>query len=408
MSNTKNDTPNIVVRLKYYSPSGSSTYSNRRSFYASTTADDYMKYIDRGYTDSLYSKVNNADYLNYVDSDVKSGGVFGADGLLSKKEKAEMRKVLRITDSVIWDMVVSFKEGYGDRYMRDIEAAQGLLKAQLNRFFKGAGLNPNNVSWFAGFHNDTDNSHIHVCFFEKEPMLLRRGKQGKHHHHGKLRQTGIDGLKIAIEQYFSDTAMQLKADRLALISATRESVNHDKKLKAKILSLANHLPPSGRLGYDSENIKPLHSKIYKITEYILTHYPPARDAYLKLNSQLYKRDKEIRESCRWQKIKDINHFLVKDKIAADLYHRIGNQVIGFAMNVRKKQVKNRQAKTTRVSLSKCRIARRDFLGSLRQCLKLKVTAETECRRAFDEYLERLARAAPNSLHERQQEQDELC
>ena len=47
MSSLTNNTPNVLARLKYYPPSGGSAYSDRRSFYASGSADEYMEYIDR-------------------------------------------------------------------------------------------------------------------------------------------------------------------------------------------------------------------------------------------------------------------------------------------------------------------------------------------------------------------------
>jgi len=392
------ETPNIMVRVKYYpSGGGDGTYSGRRSFYASGGADDYMKYIDKGIENGNKEK---SDYIDYVGSDAKSAGVFGNDGLLRKEQKAEIRKQLRATGGVVWDMIISFKEGYGDRYMQDMKTAQGLLKARLNRFFKQAGLIPDNTVWFAGLHENTDNRHIHVCFFEREPMFLQRGKEGKHYHHGRLRQTGIDAFKLSIERYFSDTAMQLKADRAEVIAAARESVNHDKKIKDKIEGLVNRLPLTGKLGYDSENMKPLRAAIDGIRDYIVKHYKPAGNAYIRFCSRLRKRDDEIRESCRKQRIRNISDFLVSDKVAADLYRRIGNQVIGFALNIRQRQDKDRQARISNAPLYKRRTARRDVLKSLRDCLKLKAITEAECMRDFEDYLRRLEEAAPEAEYEK--------
>jgi hypothetical protein len=401
MSSAVNETPNVLVRLKYYPSGGGGAYSDRRSFYTSGGADDYMKYIEKGIKSDETPTNAKIDYMNYVGDDAKSAGVFGKDGRLSKEQKAEIRKKLRSTDSVVWDMVVSFKEGYGERYMRDINSAQGLLNAQLNRFFKGAGLNPDNTVWFAGLHNNTDNRHLHVCFFDKEPLFLRCGKEGKFYHRGKLRQTGIDGFKIAIEQYFSDTAMQLKADRAELIAAAKESINYDKQLKKKVAALAELLPPKGRLSYDGENMRPLRPMIGGITEHILLHYPTVQNAYLNFLSLLNKRDDEICESCQTQKIKNVGDFLVKEKVKADLYRRVGNQVIGFAFKIKLRKDKDRQARISNASPPIRRAARRSFLGSLRECLKLRAIAEAECMRNFEDYLKRLEDAASESRSESQ-------
>lgn len=277
MSSAIAEAPNVLVRLKYYPFAGGGSYSNRRNLYASGIADDYMSYVDKGITATNDSGM---DYIKYVGNDEKSEGVFGKDGLLTKPQKAEIRKQLLKTESVIWDMIISFKEGYGDRYMRDSATAQALLKAQLNKFFRSTGLNPDNMIWFSGLHTNTDNRHLHVCFFEKEPIFLRRGQDGKHFHHGKLRRSGIDGFKLSIEQYFSDTTMQLKADRAEVIAAAKDSLNHNKHLKNKVSALADLLLDTGKLGYDSENMRNLRETVDGITTNILHNYPSARKAYL--------------------------------------------------------------------------------------------------------------------------------
>jgi len=408
MNNTVNETPNVLVRLKYYPQGNGGGYSGRRSFYASGGADDYMKYIEKGIAGGETAK---PDYMDYVGSGVKGDGLFGADGILSKELKAEIRKQLRETGGNVWDMVISFKEGYGDRHMRDTATAQGLLKARLNKFFKAAGLNPDNTVWFAGLHTNTDNAHVHACFFEREPVFLRRGKEGKHYHQGKLRQAGIDGLKVGIEQYFSDTAMQLKADRAELIAAARESVNYDKQIKDKISALAELLSPIFKLNYDSDRVYPLRPRINGITDHIIRHYAPARDAYLKMSGTLRKRDDETVAICDRQKIKNVGAFLVHDKVMEDLYRRIGNQVIDFAFNVRQRRDRDKWAREGNAKPYIRRAARRRFLTSLRNCLKLKAIAETECLRDFKDYLKRLEAAKPEAKYEKDEphlEKEEAC
>ena len=64
MDNGIKETPNVLVRLKYYPPGGGNAgYSGRRAFYASANSDDYMKYIDRGITGD---PIADHDYMNYV------------------------------------------------------------------------------------------------------------------------------------------------------------------------------------------------------------------------------------------------------------------------------------------------------------------------------------------------------
>jgi hypothetical protein len=76
------DTPNILVRLKYYPATGNNKqFANRRSFYSGSLPDDYMRYIDKG----TEHKATAPDYVDYVGNNEKSSGVFGKGGLLTKE-----------------------------------------------------------------------------------------------------------------------------------------------------------------------------------------------------------------------------------------------------------------------------------------------------------------------------------
>jgi len=108
------DAPDVIVRLNYYpTKSNSEKYAKRRAFYSSNMTDDYMRYIDKGIVDKdiPIADIMHPDFMDYVGDNEKSSGVFGKDGMLSKEQKAELRNRLLATGSVIWDMVISFKEG---------------------------------------------------------------------------------------------------------------------------------------------------------------------------------------------------------------------------------------------------------------------------------------------------------
>jgi hypothetical protein len=308
----------VLVRLKYYpATSNSKQFANRRAYYSSSLTDDYMRYIDKGAED----KATTPDYVDYVGNNEKSSGVFGRNGLLSKEQKTEIRKALRTTNSVIWDMIISFESKFGDKHLTSTEAAQSLLNAQLNKFFKKAGLNSDNIVWFAGLHTNTDNAHIHLSFFEREPLFLRQKDKTPHYHNGKLRQIGIDNFKISIEQYFSDTAVQIKTARKKLMTDADDVLgrtSYNKTLKSMLLKIASALPPTGRLGYDSENMETVRPLVDKLTSYLLKH-STASKTYDGLKYFLNKNDDDIRTTCRKQRVKNVDNYLMPDKIVRDLY-----------------------------------------------------------------------------------------
>lgn len=88
--------PLVIARMRYYKPD-----ANRRSFYASAQADDYLAYIDKGSKAKTY-----VDYLDHTGNEEKSAGVFKKNGLLTKPQKKKLREKLRTTESCVWDVTL--------------------------------------------------------------------------------------------------------------------------------------------------------------------------------------------------------------------------------------------------------------------------------------------------------------
>ena len=61
---------------------------------------------------------------------------------------------------------------YGLNNVDSYEDALELVKSVLPKFFKALKLKEDNIIWFGRLHTNTDNRHIHISFFEKEPMIM--------------------------------------------------------------------------------------------------------------------------------------------------------------------------------------------------------------------------------------------
>ena len=109
--------PDVIARIHYYDVT-----AQKRPFYGSAQKDDYLGYIDKG-----IQSTKAIDYLDYTDNGEKSSGAFGAEGVLTKLQKKELREKLRATQSCIWDMVVSFEEGYGKTNLTDAAGGTSIL-----------------------------------------------------------------------------------------------------------------------------------------------------------------------------------------------------------------------------------------------------------------------------------------
>ena len=326
----------VVAKLHYYNVD-----STDREFYSSGSNNDYIGYVSKGITES-----RTYDYVSYMDDNDKSSGVFDSNGLLSKQDIKSLRKMLRETKSCIWDMVISFEALFGKEHLFHYEQALGLLNNILPKFFKSANLNPKNIIWYAGLHENTDNRHIHISFFEKEPTFYNHRKKEYKYHRGKIPITAVKELKLNTENYFNSSMEELKIKRKKLIEslklemASKSFDEFESSLKWLLKGLFEEIPKEGRTGYDSLNMRPFKERIDNITTLILEKSVYAEDYKVILDS-IKERDEKLKKKCRKYNL-DENEYLYEPKFKKDLYRRMGNVIIKEIISKRNKEYEELQ------------------------------------------------------------------
>ena len=333
-------TPNVVLKLRYYQPGDASLDASNpnhvkkirnRNYYSSNGGEnDYLKYIDDG-----IKAGNGFDYMDYMTSREQSSGVFGKDGLMSEEKKKEVRNLLRKSKSVIWDMVISFEEEFGNKYVRSYEDAMEIVKHNLPKIFKDNGLEEDNVIWFAGLHRNTENRHIHISFFELEPIHRRANKKGEFYHRGEFKKISLDNLKVAIEDYMTNNKYFFESYRRNLITDTDSALSnlqdrdsYQKQILKKLAELY-HLMPKGKVGYGHKSMEHLRPLIGEIETLILNNNPTIKNQYYELKRQLKERDLNIKRICQSQNIDPTKYYLT-EKYMNDFRRRIGNKIIEYA------------------------------------------------------------------------------
>lgn len=315
--------------------------STDRDFYSSSSGNDYIGYVSKGITEA-----RTYDYVSYMDDNDKSSGVFDSNGLLSKQDIKALRKMLRETKSCIWDMVISFEQVFGKEHLFHFEQAIGLLNNILHKFFKSANLNPKNVIWYAGLHENTDNRHIHISFFEKEPTFFNHRKKEYKYHRGKIPITAVKELKLNAENYFNSPMEELKIKRKKLVESLKLELadksfdKFESSLKWHLKGLFEEIPKEGRTSYDSENMKPFKERIDNIITLILEK-SVYKDDYKVMLDTINEYDEKLKKKCRKYNL-DENEFLYGPKFKQDLYRRMGNVLIKEIVNQREKEYKELQ------------------------------------------------------------------
>ena len=370
--------PNVNIFLHYYN----SQYQNKRQFYSSNTNKDYMNYILTGINDT-----KKFDYLSYMNNKDKSAGVFGKNGLLTSDERKEIRQDLRKTKSVIWDMVISFEEKFGKTWCDSYEQAYNLIKSELPKFFKSVGLNPNNITWFAGLHENTDNRHIHISFFENSPQRIRPNKKGKQYSNGKLSLNKINELKVNVELSATDFKAREILARKRLNDKMKESLmtNVGYILKNKLLTLANEFPKTGHTYYDCDNMKSLKPKIDSITNYILSKDYQAKTLKEDFINLAKEKDEKFEAYCKRNSVKQ--PFTFEKKYMQDFYRE------RLKLNAKFKAQKIKQKKK--------------LFNEIQECLYISQKVNYEIIKTFQEFYNKLEELRYQNLIEQYQSQNEM-
>lgn len=178
--------PNIIFNLEAHLPWSS---SEKNTFYRCGEKRNIVNYINRenAVNEANTSTSSVADVcadLNIKESSISdymahrpgSTGSFNQDGMLDKDALFDYEEKLRKTGSIIWSSVISFTPEIAATYCKNKEEAQNLIKSHLGKLFDKTDYNIENIDWFGAYHVNTDNPHIHLCFFEKKPLKLKNNQ----------------------------------------------------------------------------------------------------------------------------------------------------------------------------------------------------------------------------------------
>lgn len=386
------ETPLVLVRVKYY---GKGT--KNRDWYSSNSkgGGDYLNYVDTGSKSGKYYD----DYMQYAGNPEKSSGVFGNNGLMTQQEKKEMREALRKTDSKIWDMVISFEELYGKSKMKSWKDAKSLLVKELPRFFKDNDMPYENMNWFAGMHENSDNRHIHLCFFEKEPTKWKCKHSGRHWHKGKLKVETMNDFKLHIYQSLEQTksSVERKNVRNAINETILSPEEFSQKFKGNLLEVYRRLPPKGSdLRYGSIDMTLALPYIDRAIQNLFDSSPRLKKIDRMMREELTKRDEITIRYCKKEKMNP-DKYLELPKYDEDIKRRLGNQIIHLAIEASKQEVDSHCKASELVRQRWNEKKKRSYL--FKKAVQLSTKCNEEADNAFNDWINRMRKAQKETIRE---------
>ncbi len=383
--------PAIIFNIAFTTPDPPKTASPRqcaehaaqRSYYNWTAQYNYKAYME----DKIKTQVHK-DYSDYME---KGGALFDQNGVINEKKLDEIKQRLSTTRSIIWHGFISFEEAYKSQFDTK-EKCSDFLHDTFNVLIDNSHLDRDNIDLVAALHNDTEHHyHIHFTFFEREA----KHKNNTYTRKGKFSQRAIDNFVVSSNLYLDERRQQLHVERDRLIDRIRsvyptaraaEFNREDNNVVAKaVTALADKLPETGRLGYDSDNMKVLRPQIDNVVNLMIANDKTLCSAYVDWKNEVSRREKIARAAMTESRfayvdgkrltidtttgstvVRNWDNVRVIDDVKRDMRVRLGNYAIKFALQTKRARAKlNYSGKPTREGKINARKARNQISRGIR-------------------------------------------
>lgn len=307
----------------------------------------YFEYTGRDEAKDVSKDVeeNETGYFGYTGS--HTVGTSSSMGILNtrenrKKFKKEIKKYFNKKGNICWDLVISLEN--------DTEAAKlgletvdnwnSVMSDVLPKIFKQYDLEYNNVLWWFDVHRNTEHPHVHLAFMEKHQTRFK----------GKISKAKLENVKRSI--YTCIGARQKLAEKTGYdyreyFKIKGQEFNQLVTLvKGKDLSnvktlnqLLDALPKTGRLQYNSYNMKDFKPVIDGIIDDIIFNSPDLKKQYDILLERI-----DVLEGVMNDESAGIS--TLKEAELNKLHERIGNHILKNYKKTEKVKVK-KETKTIR-------------------------------------------------------------
>ena len=142
-------------------------------------ASAFIQQVRENYMEALDQKENFIDYISHRPGVQKDGehGLWDAHGKVQNLAQA-VREVAEHTGNV-WTPVVALRREDAERLGYDsAENWQALVNASICDIAKAYKIRPENLRWYAAFHQKPNQVHIHMIIFSADPKEGYLTKEG--------------------------------------------------------------------------------------------------------------------------------------------------------------------------------------------------------------------------------------
>lgn len=244
--------PIIIVTSRYIKPNAHKRFGN------------YIRYIATREGVAIPENKREIDreiFMNYLDSRPQSHGLFtGTDEKIVLDKAA---KEVANHAGTVWTHIVSLRREDAERMgFNTLDAWRDLVRRHISDIAEAQKISPQNIRWYAAFHNKETNPHVHIVVYSQNPK------------EGYLTNAGIEKIRSVFSNdiykdelqnlYQQQTAVRDKLRSEAknvmknLLSELQNSNFENQHLEVLVLKLQSQLRDSkGKkvYGYLQPNVK---------------------------------------------------------------------------------------------------------------------------------------------------------
>ena len=288
----------------------------------------YFEYTGREEAKDVEKEVedNESGYFGYTGS--HSVGTSSSMGMLNtredrKKFKKEIKKYFYKKGNVCWDLVISLEsdEEAAKLGLETVDNWNSVMSHALPKIFNQYDLEYNNVLWWFDVHRNTEHPHVHLAFIEKHQTRFK----------GKISKAKLENVKRSI--YTCIVARQKLAEKTGYdykeyfklkdweFNQLMTLVKGKDLSKLKTLNqLLDALPKTGRLQYNSYNMKEYKPAIDRIIDEIIFNSPDLKKQYDLLIERIDVLEEIMNEE-------SVGISTLKEAELNKLHERIGNYIL---------------------------------------------------------------------------------
>lgn len=219
--------PKIIVTSRYIKPNAHRKFGNYIKYIA--TREGVEKPLQK---QEKHRELDREIFMNYLDSRPNSHGLFSETDKPLVLDK--VAKEVANHDGAIWTHIVFLKREDAERMSYiDLEHWRDLVRRHISDIASAQKITPENIRWYAAFHNKETNPHVHIVVYSENP------------HEGYLTNTGIEKIRSSFaNDIYKDELQNLYQQQTAVRDKLRSEAESVMKNLLSELNNSNESDPN--------------------------------------------------------------------------------------------------------------------------------------------------------------------